>query len=319
MSHLTIVLRRASLGLFLIPCSLFLATQSVAQSAQDFYKLGLYHMYNAGSWDNKPAGYISPEAFENLEKAAAQGHAYAQMEMAVALKGGYGEGGGAVEYDPEKAQRYMAAALPRVTRDAYKGDLEAQNALGRYYALDPDRRDYPLAIAWYTAAAGAGYDEAQYNLGMLHAKGYWAGDTEVAPDLVLAVQWLTRAADQHHARAEYALGKCLYDGAGVPRDPARAVELFTRSAGAGYYHAKAWLGICLYKGDGIARDDARAFRLLTEAAAADDFDALEYLAYCYWYGRGTAVDKAKAEELITQAAYSEGSDPDIDEWLSRLK
>ena len=52
-------------------------------------------------------------------------------------------------------------------------------------------------MSWYEKAAQQGYASAQYNLGLMIAKG--AG---TAPDLPRAYMWLTMAADQGDAEAK---------------------------------------------------------------------------------------------------------------------
>ena len=78
--------------------------------------------------------------------------------------------------------------------------------------------DYAAAVSWYRKAAEQGYADAQFNLGVMYAKG--AG---VPQDYAMALPWYRKAADQGVASAQLGLG-LMYaaGGGGVPRDYTQA-------------------------------------------------------------------------------------------------
>ena len=62
------------------------------------------------------------------------------------------------------------------------------------------RKNYPTALRLFTASANAGNAEAQYQLGVMFARGH--GVISNVPD---AVSWFRRAAEQGHAAAQFEL------------------------------------------------------------------------------------------------------------------
>ena len=79
------------------------------------------------------------------------------------------------------------------------------------------RKDHAEAARWYRMAAEQGYAKAQYNLGLMYAKG-----EGVPEDGVEAVRWYRMAAEQGHAKAQYNLGVMYAKGEGVPKDDVQA-------------------------------------------------------------------------------------------------
>jgi hypothetical protein len=68
-------------------------------------------------------------------------------------------------------------------------------------------------VYWWTKAAEQGNADAQYNLGMKHAKGQG-----VPQDYKQAVYWWTKAAEQGNADAQLILGLMYAKGEGVTQD-----------------------------------------------------------------------------------------------------
>jgi hypothetical protein len=73
--------------------------------------------------------------------------------------------------------------------------------------------------------ADAGDAEAQYNLGLMYAKG-----GGVPKDFTEAVKWHRKAADQGHADAQKSLGNMYYKGEGVPKDGVEASKWSRKAA-----------------------------------------------------------------------------------------
>ena len=80
-----------------------------------------------------------------------------------------------------------------------------------------DRGDYATAFREWLPRAQQGIGEAQYNLGLLYARGQG-----VPQDDGQAIQWFRRAADQGYAPAQYSLGVMYAEGRGVSQDVAEA-------------------------------------------------------------------------------------------------
>jgi TPR repeat protein len=67
-------------------------------------------------------------------------------------------------------------------------------------------------VKWYRQAAAQGDAVAQYNLGIMYAKG-----EGVPRDDVEAVKWYQQVAARGYAGAQYSLGVMYAKGEGVPR------------------------------------------------------------------------------------------------------
>lgn len=101
--------------------------------------------------------------------------------------------------------------LSLLKKQAERGDVKAQNALGDYYNSTPDltrtqgcspynRRQ---TIKWYTKAARQGYTKAQKSLGMLY--------TQIpCPDYDKGIYWLKKAAPKGDVEAQMRLGYVYY-------------------------------------------------------------------------------------------------------------
>lgn len=97
--------------------------------------------------------------------------------------------------------------LSLLKKQAERGDVKAQNALGDYYNSTPDltrtqgcspynRRQ---TIKWYTKAARQGYTKAQKSLGMLY--------TQIpCPDYDKGIYWLKKVAPKGYVEAQMRLG-----------------------------------------------------------------------------------------------------------------
>jgi len=75
------------------------------------------------------------------------------------------------------------------------------------------QQDHAEAAKWVRKAAEQGHAVAQYNLGIMCAKG------KVVPlDYLEAFKWYRKAAEQGQAKAQYDLGRMCALGEGVPLD-----------------------------------------------------------------------------------------------------
>ena len=97
----------------------------------------------------------------------------------------------------------------------------------------PESRDTPALIA----LAEKGNADAQFNLGLMYAKG-----NGVEPDQKAAVKWWQRAAKQGQAMAQFNLGLKYADGDGVKQDFKEAVKWYQKAADQGDARAQFSLG-----------------------------------------------------------------------------
>jgi TPR repeat protein len=93
-------------------------------------------------------------------KAAEQGHALAQYDLAAIYDNGYG-----IKKDMQNAAVWYRKA-------AEQGDAQAQCNLAIIYKTgDGAEKDMQQAAMWFTKAAEQGYAQAQSNLGVKCANG----------------------------------------------------------------------------------------------------------------------------------------------------
>jgi TPR repeat protein len=105
-------------------------------------------------------------------------------------------------------------------------------------------------MKWWRKAASQGDAGAQYNLGVMYAKG-----DGVPQDDATAVTYYRKAADQGHATAENDLGIMYAKGRGVPQD---------------YVLAHMWFNLSEARGDQIAvKNRDLVARLMTPAQIAE--------------------------------------------------
>ena len=87
--------------------------------------------------------------------------------------------------------------------------------------------DYQAAYREWKAAADKGQPDAQYDLGLLYAKGLG-----VQRDLQVAQQWYEAAAAQGNAQAEYSLAQMYAQGWGIPTDQASTLRWMEMANGS---------------------------------------------------------------------------------------
>ena len=113
-----------------------------------------------------------------------------------------------------------------------------------------------------TQQANQGNAIAQFNLGLMYAKGQG-----VPQDDVQAVKWYRLAANQGNAIAQLNLGYMYYNGRGVPQDYAQAVKWFRLPADQGDAVAQLNLGSMYALGQGVPQDYVQAHMWSNLAAA----------------------------------------------------
>ena len=157
-----------------------------------------------------------------LERAAAEDHPGAQEMMGRACIEG------------EKKDR--ACALEWLERAASKGRPSAMSLLAWLYASDPERPDLVKAVTYYRAAAEAGDEAAQNNLGELYETG-----RGVSQDATQAFSWYARAAEAGFPPAQLNLARLYAAGTGVARNPASARQWAERAHKQGQGRARELL------------------------------------------------------------------------------
>ena len=144
--------------------------------------------------------------------------------------------------------------------------------------------------------AEAGQANAQYNLGVMYARG-----DGVPNDFVEAAKWFLMAAEQEYRPAQYTLGIMYKRGEGVPQDLNKAVGFITMAALHGHADAQYSLGGMYALGEGVTKDLVQAHFWLYSAYAREAEGAKETLTLV----ESQMTDAQKAESMkLVRALFS---------------
>jgi TPR repeat protein len=198
--------------------------------------------------------YNTNEALKWFQKAALNGYAPAQVNLAVMYANGWGTPqnyGAALEWLKAASEQHYALA------DYNLGVLYMQGT--------GVRRDYGEALRWFQRGAEGGDSWAQTNLGYLFDQGF--GVTANAPT---AASWYSKAAHAGNVLGKYNLGDMYLRGEGVAQSDTEAVRWFQEAADQGHTGARIMLAYMYAQGRGTKRDLEYAYVLLTAASEAGD-------------------------------------------------
>jgi hypothetical protein len=143
---------------------------------------------------------------------------------------------------------------------AEQGNVTAQYNLGVMYAKGRGvPQDDAEAVKWYRLAAEQGNVTAQYNLGVMYAKG-----RGVPQDYVQAYVWFDLAASRYSAseaedRDEAVHNRDVAASKMTPAQLAEAVKWYRLAAQQGYALAQYNLGVMYAKGRGVPQDYVQAY------------------------------------------------------------
>lgn len=157
------------------------------------------------------------DALPRLQTLADEGHAQAQLLLALAYRRGRG-----VKADDTIAEAYYLKA-------AQSGLLDAQYNLGTFYL---QRENHAKALPWLRAAAERGRTTAQFNLAQLLLK------SKTPADDAEALRWFVRAANSGHVDAQYNSCHMYSAGDGAARSEIDAYKWCDIAAAAGHQKAR---------------------------------------------------------------------------------
>jgi TPR repeat protein len=177
-------------------------------------------------------------------KAAEQGNAQAQNNIAFAYEQGYG-----VERDFQLAVFWFRKA-------AEQNDAMAQFNLAVMYEIGRGvSQDLEQAANWYRRAAEQGCAAAQYNLGCMSRLG-----RGVPEDVAQAICWYRKAAQQDHPTAQFNLGVMYERGQGVQQSLEHAAFWYQKASDNGEDSARRALVDVLEKLEAREREAGDAHR-----------------------------------------------------------
>jgi TPR repeat protein len=124
--------------------------------------------------------------------------------------------------------------------------------------------DFAKALENWQPLAEQGHTAAQYNLGMMHARG-----DGVEKDLTKAAEWFRRAAEQGHVESQARLGAMSVRGIGVEEDPEAAIKWLKLAAEQHHTESQFDLGVMYANGNGVPRNHGTAYFWFTIAGLQD--------------------------------------------------
>lgn len=148
-------------------------------------------------------------------------------------------------------------------------------------------------VKWWRQEAELGHAPAQYNLGVMYARG-----DGVEKDAAEAVSWYRRAAEQGLARAQLNLGLMYAKGDGVAEDDSEAARWLRKAAERGSAAAQYRLGVMYERGEGVAQDFVLAHLWLDLARAQGNATARRSMKPLV--AKMTAEQMAEAEQMAQE-------------------
>lgn len=170
---------------------------------------------------------------------------------------------------------------------AERGDMRAQNAIGRMYARGEGvARDTDEAKKWFSLATVQDRALTAYNTG----------------DFAAAKRGFEPLAEKGHILAEYILGLMYANGQGVPQSYPDAMKWHLKAAEQGEAKAQFSVGVMYFKGLRVAQNRAEAFKWYRRAADQGDPTAQFNLGAMYAKGETVTADPVTAYMLYSLAA-----------------
>jgi hypothetical protein len=157
--------------------------------------------------------------------------------------------------------------------------------------------NYEKALREFKLLADQGSAGAQFNLGVMYAKGQG-----VAQDFGEALRWFRKAAAQGDVDAQFNLGVAYAEGKGVKTDYTEALKCYQKAASQGSASAQMNLGMLYARGQGAPQDYGEALKWFHKAAGQGHANAQFNLAQLYAEGHGAPQDYVQAYVWCSLAA-----------------
>ncbi len=275
--------------------------------------------YQLGILIAQTQGLHSPQAAQWLADAAKQGHAQAGQALTPLLAHnqapehthqawkwlyfGLRHNNPKTLYNLAVSLHHGSIGLPQTDYNftrwlsyAAKHDVTpAQNDAAVLYISQ--EKANKQAIDWLKTAAQAGDPYAQFNLGLLLARG-----KIFATNHEKALYWWKQAESKGNQHAQMMLGLLYHLGHGVARDEQKAIHWYEKASQHGNNDALFNLAMIHYHGHGTEQNyNASAFYLET-LAKQGDAQAQNIYAFMFLEGKGVSYSPAAAAVWFQQAA-----------------
>ena len=165
--------------------------------AEAQYRVARWHAYGGGNFDEQ-------EALKWYQKAAEQGHADSQHEVAISCQ-----------------------------RAAEQGQTDPQFDIYSSHHQEEMEQHNQECVKWHLKAAEQGHSDSQYALVFRYQVGHG-----VPQDKQEAFKWCTKAAEQGYSPHQIELAEMYQDGNGVTKDTGEAVKWFRKAAEQGNGYAQ---------------------------------------------------------------------------------
>jgi TPR repeat protein len=261
------------------------ARQILQRLADRSYPFAQYYLadgYASGLFNKDKPDY--DRAFPLFVAASKHGHAESGYRAALCYEFGWGcrkDYAKAVQFFRAAASKNHPGAATRLGSACLRGDMGLQGK-------------YREGVKWLKRASESAdyqYNNAPYELGLLHETGY--GD-DIFKDEVYAVQLFTQAAELGHALAALKLGEAYEHGLlCCPKDAALSVHYYNCAAQADI--PEAMMNLCAWYMVGaepvLEKDENEAYEWAKKAA--EHGKSQQPLLYIYKLLNGLGLPKAE--------------------------
>jgi TPR repeat protein len=245
--------------------------QKLADRSYPFAQYYLADGYASGLFNKDKPDY--DRAFPLFIAASKHGHAESGYRAALCYEFGWGcrkDYAKAVQFFRAAASKNHPGAATRLGKACLTGDMGLQ---GKY-------REGVKWLKRATESADFQYNNAPYELGLLHETGY--GD-DIFKDEIYAVQLFTQAAELGHPMAALKLGEAYEHGLlRCPKDAALSVHYYNTAAQADI--PEAMMNLCAWYMVGaepvLEKDENEAYEWAKKAAGHGKYKITTILMQC---------------------------------------
>ncbi len=171
----------------------------------------------------------------------------------------------------------------------------AQNDIAVFHVLQKTERK--KSLNWLERAAKSGDVAAQFNLGLLFARG-----DIFSPNDEQALHWWKLAENNGNSKAQMMLALFYHLGRGVGRSEQEAIDWYEKAVDSGHPDALYNLAMIYYSGRDVEQNDKKAAYYLSKLAEKGDAEAQNLYASLFLDGKGVQFNPQTAVDWFAKAA-----------------